>query len=289
MTAARGARDAEIMLAHALRQRGELLLGQAAPGALAALAVGLLLAAASVLLPLRPQRRQALSGVAPTLAILAGLLVMLGDTALRPRAPVDRLPELVLGMFACGLAGERLRTSALAFALLIAAAIVGAWWLVGAPFVVPPRNGLIALAAAALSIAALCALARHLPGPLPLLAAGFSLWAALHLAGGVARGAAFALVMTAGCAGMLAAPRTRLRSMWPVAGGIAGVAVAVVLSAGALPHRSFNRVDWAACAPLLALAILAGLRRRGWGDRGASALAATAAILLVWIGGGMSR
>ena len=113
--------------------------------------------------------------------------------------------------------------------------------------------------------------------------------AGLHLAGTVPVLAELALVMTAACAGLFPPPRNRPRSLWPVAAGVAGVAATAVLSAGHLLRGGLARVDWAALAPIAVLLVMAWLRRRGWGDRGAGALAVATVVLAIWVGGGMSR
>jgi len=290
LTAARRARDPPDMLSHAIYGRGEILLRQSALGALVALGVALVLAALAAFLPLAPRRRAALGGAAPTLAVVAGLVVCLGmPTLLHVRTPAARLPELVCGLFGAALLAERLRRPSLMLTVLGIASLAGSWWVLGAHLAVTGRAETVALVASAVAVMSVASLTLAAPGPLPLLAAGLALWAALHLAGGATLFAQLALAMTAGCVAMLTRPRDRPRSLWPVAGGLAAVAVAASFDAGRIAHHGVNRVDWAACAPLLVLACVAALRRRGWGNRGAGALAAVAVVLLVWVAGDFSR
>lgn len=107
----------------------DLVLGALGPWRSPALAFAVALAAAALLRPW-----PALTGLAAALGLVAGLFDVFGMMVVTPRMLPERLPWLALAAALAGAAlqaarpGMRWRAGA-----LVAAALAGAWWLLGAP------------------------------------------------------------------------------------------------------------------------------------------------------------
>ncbi|MBV9785963.1 MAG: hypothetical protein JO264_19345 [Acidisphaera sp.] len=237
---------------------------------LIALAVALAAAVAA-----RVLRARASGLAAGGLGMAAGWAAVAG-IALMPRSLPARLPLLALGAVAGALVLARLRRGRRAG--LIALALLGGWWLAGAP-----RTGAglrldwPAAAVGAAWIGATAWLLGEAEAPV-LIAASLALAAALHAVGTTAW-PLLALVPGAAALGAAAAPAVE---SLPGVIGLGAAAAAAALAAGRLTHGRLGAVDVACLAPL-ATAWLAGrLLPRLRGLRGAAELgSALLALLLV--------
>jgi hypothetical protein len=233
----------------------DLVLGALGPWRSPALALVVALAVAALLRPW-----PALTGLAAGLGLVAGLFDVFGMMIVTPRMLPERLPWLALAAALVGAAlqaarpGMRWRAGA-----LVAAALAGAWWMLGAPRAADDlaRVALLAPAVAA-GLAFALAPWRCDGGMRPavraalaavLLGLGLSLAGAPALFTGLAATAAAAAIGThAGAAGRAGA-RAGDAGLLPLVAGTAGTAAAATLAwPGAL-------VLAAAGASLLVLAL----------------------------------
>jgi hypothetical protein len=243
---------------------------------LAALVIG-------ALLTLAGQRRLAGIGAAAGLAL--ALFLVFGLRMVTPRMLPERLPWLVLAAGAAGLVGDLLRLrGALAGLLAAAAALLGGWFMLGAPRHLPDLGRIAAEAAPVLAAFAV-PLWRLVPARATAEGAGAAVSAAALLAVGLwlAGSAAVFVGLAASVAGAalgvllvaFAAPGAGIGFTGALAlgTGLGGVAAAAGLALRLPPV-------WVAC-----LAPLAGLAAGRWvaarlGLAGEGGLAAALSVLV---------
>lgn len=194
-------------------------------------------------------RRPDLAALGAGIGLAAGVVLTLGAVPGSPRQLPERLPILLLGGAGLGLVlalvggGRRgvLTAGGTALGLLL-----GAWWLAGAPMVLPDLNrGSLGLAGLA---ALLLALALALRGP------WHAAYAAALLGAGLWLSAPFgpwivlaAVVLAAALGGAVAGAGWAAPARLPVALGLGGLLAGPVIARG-------SALDWTVAAgPLLAL------------------------------------
>lgn len=193
---------------------------------------------------LRLLRRPDLAALGAGLGIAAGAVLTLGAVPGSPRQLPERLPLLLLAGTGLGLLllllGGQGRRAGLAVAGTMLGLLAGAWWLAGAPLVLPDarRGTLLLLGLAVL----LPMLALALRGPLPAAAAAAVLAAGLWLAAPAGPWLVLALVVLGGVAGGLAGGTGwPAAARLPVALALGGVLAGPVIARGAAP-------DWTVAA-----------------------------------------
>ncbi len=237
------------------------LVAEAFQPPLMAFALSLLL---SGLLALAGRPRAA--GLGAAVGLAAALFLVFGVRMVTPRMLPERLPWLVLAAGLGGLMGDLVGARAWAAALFSAVtALGGAWFMLGAPRVVPDLWRVAAEAAPVL-VAFAVPLWRLVPSRAGGVAAASALAAAGLLAGGLWAGGS--AVVFPGLAASAAAAAAGLLLAGSVRGAGAGLAGALALAAAiggvaaaaGLAQRSF--AIWAGClAPLVGL--LLGPRAAG--------------------------
>lgn len=217
--------------------------------ALAALATLLL---AALLGRLAPRA----AGVAVGLGLAAGLFDLVGVRLVTPRLLPERLPWLVLGAAALGVLCRALSPRGRP-AVAVAGALVGTWWMLGAPRQLPDLRQ-VAPDAPALLVGFLLASAPWAPtgGAGPALLVGLAAAAmagAARLAGAPALVSALSLATAAAAAAWLLARRGAEEggdmALLPLAAGLAGAASVAWLSV------SDAAVRLAVAAPLVVQAL----------------------------------
>ena len=228
----------------------------------------------------RGLRRPDLACLGAGIGLAAGVVLTLGAVPGSPRQLPERLPLLVLGGALLGLVlvltGAR---RGAAVVLAAAALLVGAWWLAGAPMVMPDA-GRATTGLAGLAVL-LMALALALQGPWQaafaagLLAAGFWLaaplgpWLALAVVG-----------LGAALGGSVAGHEWPASARLPMALGLGAVLAGPVIARG-------HAVDWTVSAgPVLAIWAAPTLEAQisgRWARPMAWTLAATLCLVFVWM------
>ncbi|WP_291295798.1 hypothetical protein [Elioraea sp.] len=208
--------------------------------------------------------RPRVAGLGAAAALVVTLFLVFGARMVTPRMLPERLPWLVLGAAALGLAGDLVGLRGrLAGAVAAIGAVAAGWFMLGAPRVVPDLARVLAeslpvLAAFAIPAWRLVPVRAGPVAPALTTAAALVLAAGLWFAGSAAVFVGLAMLVVAAGAGLLIVTWMRvgagagLAGTLALAAGLGGVAVAAGLAMRA-------PASWAAAAaPLMALA--AGFR-----------------------------
>jgi len=232
------------------------------------------------------------AGAGAGIALVVALFLVFGVRMVTPRMLPERLPWLALAAFLGGLVGDLAGARRWPAALIgTATALGGAWFMLGAPRILPDLERILA-EALPVTLAFAVPLWRLLPrreggeGALAASVAAALLAAGLHVAAGAPL--FVGLAMTVASAAIGAAPSAALRraglglaGALPLAALIGGVAAAAGLAQRSPPVLA------ACCAPLLGLLAGPWLGRRlglGAGAAGAvgTALAGLPAVAFAW-------
>lgn len=211
--------------------------------------------------------------------LAAGWLLVLGEISASPRQLSERLPLVAVAAAAAGTLLVAAGWRVTAWVLAVPVALAGAWWLGGAPMVLPDllRAALPLAALAILAVLTLVALDGPLLGALAAASLAGGIWLAAPLGPWLPLVAALLAALLAGTAGGLAwPPGARLAP----ALGLAAVAAGPVMARGTV-------ADWlAGAAPLAVLWLGPAFGARLGGKAGAMAgwvLAASLPLLLLWL------